>query len=137
MIKLLRGLGSLIVIGALLVGVPLALVTIAGNPLPSPEQWQAIFTLTPDYGWVITTTKVLPLLCWIAWAAFAGPLLVEIFAGIAGRPTRKRVGVFRGQQRVAASLVAAVAVMLTGFGAIGTTVPAAAADELRVRPAPD
>lgn len=128
MIKLLRGLGSLIVIGALLVGVPIALVTIAGNPLPSPEQWQAIFTLTPDYGWVITTTKVLPLLCWIAWAAFAGPLLVEIFAGIAGRPTRKRVGVFRGQQRVAASLVAAVAVMLTGFGAIGTTTPAAAAD---------
>lgn len=128
MIKLLRGLGSLIVIGALLVGVPIALVTIAGNPLPSPEQWQAIFTLTPDYGWVITTTKVLPLLCWIAWVAFAGPLLIEIFAGLAGRPTRKRVGVFRGQQRVAASLVATVAVMLTGFGAIGSATPAVAAD---------
>ena len=60
-----------------------------------------------------------------------GPLLVEFFAGSAGRPPRKRVGGFRGPLRVAASLVAAVAVMLTGFGAIGTTVPAAAADRRR------
>lgn len=128
MTKLLRGLGALIVIVALLVGVPVALVTIAGNPLPSLDQWQAIFTFTPDYGYVILTTKILPLLCWIAWAAFAGPLLVEVFAGIAGRQTRKRVVVFRGQQRVAASLVAAVAVMLTGFGAIGSSAPAMAAE---------
>lgn len=128
MIKLLRGLGALIVIVALLAGAPVALVSIAGNPLPSLDQWQAIFTFTPDYGYVILTTKILPLLCWIAWAAFAGPLLVEVFAGIAGRQTRKRVGVFRGQQRVAASLVAAVAVMLTGFGAIGSSAPAMAAE---------
>ncbi|MFM9785708.1 hypothetical protein, partial [Streptomyces scabiei] len=88
-------------------------ILIAGNPLPTSGQWQAIFSLTPDYGYVILTTKVLPLLCWLAWLAFAGPLLLEIGAGLSGRKTRKRVGAFRGQQRFAASLVAAVAVMLT------------------------
>lgn len=129
MAKLLRGLGALIVIGAILVGVPILLVLIAGNPLPTSAQWQAIFSLTPDYGYVILTTKVLPLLCWFAWLAFAGPLLLEIGAGLAGRQTRKRVGAFRGQQRLAASLVAAVAVMLTGFGALGgAATPAVAAE---------
>lgn len=129
MAKLLRGLGALIVIGAILVGVPVVLAFIAGNPLPTSAQWEAIFSLTPDYGYVILTTKVLPLLCWLAWLAFAGPLLLEIGAGLAGRPTPKKVGAFRGQQRVAASLVAAVAVMLTGFGALGgTATPAVAAE---------
>lgn len=129
MAKLLRGLGALIVIGAILVGVPVLLVLIAGNPLLTSAQWQAIFSLTPDYGYVILTTKVLPLLCWLAWLAFAGPLLLEIAAGLSGRPTRKRVGAFRGQQRFAASLVAAVAVMLTGFGALGgSATPAVAAE---------
>ncbi len=129
MAKLLRGLGALIVIGAILVGVPILLILIAGNPLPTSGQWQAIFSLTPDYGYVILTTKVLPLLCWLAWLAFAGPLLLEIGAGLSGRKTRKRVGAFRGQQRFAASLVAAVAVMLTGFGALGgAATPAVAAE---------
>ena len=50
--------------GAILVGVPVLLILIAGNPLPTSAQWQAIFSLTPDYGYVILTTKVLPLLCW-------------------------------------------------------------------------
>lgn len=131
MTKLLRGLGALIVIGAILVGVPVLLILIAGNPLPTSAQWQAIFSLTPDYGYVILTTKVLPLLCWLAWLAFAGPLLLEIGAGVSGRQTRKRVGAFRGQQRLAASLVAAVAVMLTGFGALGgAATPAVAAEPI-------
>lgn len=47
MTKLLRGLGALIVIGAILVGVPVLLILIAGNPLPTSAQWQAIFSLTP------------------------------------------------------------------------------------------
>jgi len=129
--KLLRGLGALIVIGAILVGVPILLILIAGNPLPTSAQWQAIFSLTPDYGYVILTRKVLPLLCWLAWLAFAGPLLLEIGAGLSGRQTRKRVGAFRGQQRLAASLVAAVAVMLTGFGALGgAATPAVAAEPI-------
>lgn len=125
--KLLTGAGALLLLVGILVGIPSALVAIAGNPFPTAEQWHAIVTLTPDYGNVIMFTKILPLVVWVLWAAFAIPFLVELFAAMGGRKTTKKVAAFRGQQKLAAGLIGAVAVMFaSGVGAFATPAPAAA-----------
>lgn len=126
--KLLNGAGALLLLMGILIGIPAALIALAGNPLPTAEQWQAIVTLTPDYGNVIMFTKILPLVIWVLWAAFAFPFLVELFAAFGGRKTAKKVAAFRGQQKLAAGLIGAVAVMFAGgVGALGAPAPASAA----------
>lgn len=125
--RFITGLGALIAIVAVLVGVPIVLVVAAGNPLLTGAELHSIVTLTPDYGNQILLTKLLPSAGWIAWALFVIPFLIELGATITGRPTRKRLPIFRGQQHVAAALIAAVLVMFAGGTMIGTAQPANAA----------
>lgn len=112
--KFFAGMGAFIAFAAILVGIPIALIDVAGNPLPTAAEWHNIVTLTPDYGNVILLTKVLPLIGWIAWLVFAVPFLIEVGAAIFGRTTRKRSWAFRGQQQLAATLIAVIAVMFAG-----------------------
>jgi hypothetical protein len=125
--KFLIGLAALLVIVVVLVGVPVALILVAGNPLPTGDQIHNMLTLVPDYGNVILLTKILPCLGWVAWILFAIPLLVEIGAAIAGRKTTKQVRVLKGQQYAAAALVAAVLVMFAGLSGAHITTPHVAA----------
>lgn len=125
--KLLNGAGALLVLAGLLVGMPLLLVAMAGNPFPTAEQWDAIISLTPDYGNVIMITKVIPLVIWVLWASFAVPFLIELVAAVRGRRTQKKVVAFKFQQKVAGSLIGAVAIMFAGgAGALAAPAPAAA-----------
>ncbi len=116
--RFLLGLGALLAIVLVLVGVPAALIVVAGDPLPTWIQVHNVVTLVPDYGNVVLLSKVLPLLGWVAWLLFAVPLLVEMGAGIAGRRTAKRFWLLKGQQHAGAALVAAVLVMFAGFGGV-------------------
>lgn len=125
--RFITGFGALIAILAVLVGVPIVLVIAAGNPLPTGAQLLSIVTLTPDYGNTILLTKLLPCAGWVAWMLFAIPFLIELAATITGRTTKKRLPVFRGQQHVAAALIAAVLVMFASGTMIGTAQPANAA----------
>lgn len=125
--RFITGLGALVAIVAVLVGVPIVLVVAAGNPLLTGTELHSIVTLTPDYGNTILLTKLLPSAGWIAWVLFAVPFLIELGATITGRPTKKRLPIFRGQQHVAAALIAAVLVMFAGGTMIGTAQPANAA----------
>ena len=125
--KLLAGLGALVTIAALIVGIPAALIYLVGNPLPTSDQWHAIVTLTPDYGNAILFTKIVPLIIWVCWAAFVIPFFIELIASIRGIKTRKRVGAFRGQQKLAAGLLGAVALTFAGLGSMATAAPASAA----------
>ena len=130
--RFLVGIGALLAIAVIVVGVPIALIVVAGNPLPTSNQIHYIVTLVPDYGNVILLTKILPCLAWFAWLLFAVPLLIEIGAGIAGRKTTKRIWLLKGQQQAAAALVAAVLVMLAGFGAVHVSGPPLVAATPRV-----
>ncbi|WP_435740170.1 LysM peptidoglycan-binding domain-containing protein [Clavibacter nebraskensis] len=116
--KILTGLGSLIALVAIIGGVPAVLLIAAGNPIPTPDQLHSIVTLTPDYGNVILLTRILPLVGWVAWALFAIPMLFEIAASIAGRTTSKRSWAFKGQQQLAATMIAAVLVMFASSGGV-------------------
>ncbi|GAA4492322.1 hypothetical protein [Microbacterium panaciterrae] len=125
--KLLAGLGSLILILAWVIGFPVVLFLLAGNPFPTAAQWNAIITLTPDYGNIILFTKVLPLLLWVIWAAFTAPFLVELFASFRGVKTRKKFRATRWQQNLSAGLIGAVALTFAGLGGLSGAAPANAA----------
>ncbi|GAB6855954.1 LysM peptidoglycan-binding domain-containing protein [Microbacterium xylanilyticum] len=125
--KLLAGLGSLILILAWVIGFPVVLFLLAGNPFPTAAQWNAIVTLTPDYGNIILFTKVLPLLLWVIWAAFTAPFLVELFASFRGVKTQKKFRATRWQQNLSAGLIGAVALTFAGLGGLSGAVPANAA----------
>ncbi len=118
--RTLAGTASLLVLLAVLGGIPAFLIVVVGNPLPTAEQWAQILGMMPDYGNEILLTKLLPCVAWIAWALFAGPWLYELITVAAGRQSSRRVWLFRGQQRMAAALVGAVLIMFAGAGSIAT-----------------
>jgi nucleoid-associated protein YgaU/DNA-binding SARP family transcriptional activator len=112
---LVRGLGSALVVLALLVGPPLALVGFVGWPLP---------TSVPDLGALDRTARtgisdevvvnVLAVVAWLAWAQVAVALMAETVAVLHGRPA-VRLPVIPGVQAAAAHLVAGVAMVAGSF----------------------
>ncbi|SCL23800.1 LysM domain-containing protein [Micromonospora nigra] len=108
----LTGLGALVVLAALLVGGPVALLALAGNPLPDhvPTLAEAGSTLTSrDDGQLFL--RALALAGWFGWATFALSVLVELGAQVVRRPAPRLPGMGR-QQRAAAALVGSVALIL-------------------------
>ncbi|MEQ4300824.1 LysM peptidoglycan-binding domain-containing protein [Plantactinospora sp. B6F1] len=106
------GLGALAVLIGLLVGAPLALLALAGNPLPDhvPGLDEIGTALTSrDDGQLFLRT--LAVVGWAGWAAFAISVLVEVPARILRRPAIRLPGLGR-QQRWAATLVGSVALVL-------------------------
>ncbi|AVT33315.1 peptidoglycan-binding protein [Plantactinospora sp. BC1] len=128
------GLGALIVLIGLLVGAPLALLALAGNPLPDhvPGLDEIGTALTSrDDGQLFL--RALAVVGWAGWATFALSVLVEIPARILRRPAIRLPGLGR-QQRWAATLVGSVALVLAVSPAataastvLGPTAAAAAA----------
>ena len=127
--RFFRGLGALIVLVAVIAGIPAFLILVVGNPLPTAAQWQQIAAFQPDYGNVILLTKILPCVAWIAWGFFALPWLYELVSRAAGHAPQRAVWLFRGQQRMAAVLIAAVFLMFAGTVSLAAVGPAHAAPE--------
>ncbi|MFY1705397.1 LysM peptidoglycan-binding domain-containing protein [Micromonospora sp. WMMA1923] len=110
--QVLTGLGALTVLGAVLVGGPLALVALAGNPLPDhlPTLAEVGSTLTSrDDGQLFL--RALALVGWFGWATFAFSVLVELVAQTFRRPAPKLPGM-RRQQKAAAALVGSIALII-------------------------
>ncbi|SCF45971.1 LysM domain-containing protein [Micromonospora matsumotoense] len=120
--QLLTGFGSLVVLVALLVGAPVALLAFAGNPLPDH-----LPTLT-EVGAVLTSRddgqlfiRALALVGWFGWATFAFSVLVEMGAQVTRRQTPRLPGMSR-QQRAAAALLGSVALILAASPAASAAV---------------
>ncbi|QDY05935.1 peptidoglycan-binding protein [Micromonospora sp. HM134] len=120
--QLLTGFGSLVVLMALLVGAPVALLAFAGNPLPDH-----LPTLT-EVGTVLTSRddgqlfiRALALVGWFGWATFAFSVLVEIGAQVTRRQTPRLPGM-RRQQRAAAALLGSVALIIAASPAASAAV---------------
>ncbi|HQA79154.1 MAG TPA: peptidoglycan-binding protein LysM, partial [Propionicimonas sp.] len=96
--KLIRGLGALSVLLAVLVGAPLALL--AGGRYPSG--WSGL--MRPDDGslWLVVLTAV----GWLAWTAFTVATLVEAVQLVSG--ARFRLPLLGGLQQLSAGLLLAV-----------------------------
>ncbi|KAB1134141.1 LysM peptidoglycan-binding domain-containing protein, partial [Micromonospora sp. AMSO12t] len=110
--RILTGFGALVVLCAVLVGAPVALLALAGNPLPDhlPSVAEIGSTLTSrDDGRLFL--RALALAGWFGWATFTFSVLVELCAQALRRPAPRLPGMSR-QQRAAAALVGSVALVL-------------------------
>lgn len=119
MIKLLKALAAALVLVTLVAGIPLALLTFYGSPipqrLPSVDDVAHLFTSNDSIGFLLF---VLVWIGWIAWATFALSVVIEVIARVRHLPTPQIRGL-SAQQGAAALLVAAIA---------GLSAPAAMAE---------
>jgi LysM repeat protein len=109
----LWGLLSLLILLALLLGVPAALIALRGNPLPDAglNPGAVLRALTsPDDGSLFLAA--LTWLAWAGWATFAVSVLVEIPAHVRGLPS-PHLPALGLQQRAASSLLAGAALLFT------------------------
>jgi nucleoid-associated protein YgaU/DNA-binding SARP family transcriptional activator len=113
-------------LGALLAGVPLALIALVGWPLPT--RVPALEDVTTAFAHQSVDphvlVKALALVAWVAWAQVAWAVVVEVRATVAGRIATAH-HLLPGLQRHVARLVATVALGITSL----TARPAAAAPE--------
>ncbi len=109
--RTVAGLAAALVLLTLVVGLPLVLIRVAGNPLSglpaAADLWTAL--TNRDNGQLFL--RALAIVGWIAWATFTFAVVVEIPAQIRGRRTI-RIPWLGPQQRLAAALVAAVAAVV-------------------------
>lgn len=124
--RVIEGLGALILSAVLLVGLPAALVFLAGNPIPSWDRLVSALTM-PDYGGEFLVGSVIPIIAWLAWATFAVGYVAEIPNQIRiatrGRRTAKRVVLtgFSIQQKAAGALIAAIIAVFAPNAAMAAT----------------
>ena len=139
-----RGLGqavrggiALLTLIVLVVGLPIALYRLGGDPLPRHvPSWRHVSTLLlhRDNGAVFL--GAVRDLSWIAWAAFTAAVAVEAQAALRGRAApRLRLG---GLQNAASWLVAAAALAFSSQPAavLASTPPAPVAAVSAARPGP-
>jgi nucleoid-associated protein YgaU len=108
---LATGVLSLLLVLALVVGIPAALIALRGNPLPDAgtDPGALIEALTrPDDGSLFLAA--LTWIAWLGWAGFALSVAVEALAQARGLPS-PRLPALGPQQRAASALVAAAAVL--------------------------
>jgi hypothetical protein len=126
-------------LAAIVLGGPMLLLALGGNPLPSrllgPAELAELLT-RPDDGQLLMWA--LSVVGWVAWAVVAGSILLELGAQLTGRRTPHVPGL-AGPQRLAGMLVAGVLAALTTPGisqAHAAYLDTAPAVETQVSPPP-
>lgn len=119
----LAGLGALVLLVALVGGVPYALLRFAGPPI-SPELLD-LDLLTSSVG-PSTIMAVLVVFVWLAWLQLAVCVVVEVYAGVRQVGMPARVPLSGGTQALANKLVSAVLLLFTA-GAVVVPIAAMAA----------
>jgi LysM repeat protein len=126
--QVLSGMAALVALIGLLVGIPAALVLLAGVPdrLPTLAEVSRAMVEPDETGRLFI--GVVAVVGWLAWLTFMVSVASEVRAHLRGRIARP-LPLFGPQQRLAAVLVAAVSLLVTGpaISATAAPVPAAAA----------
>ncbi|HEY7145987.1 MAG TPA: hypothetical protein VH637_17245 [Streptosporangiaceae bacterium] len=110
----LAGLLAVIALAALTVGVPLALISLFGLPVPHHLSASA-FTRQLDLAAIL---KVLAVVIWLAWLQLVWCVVVEVQAAIRNAGMPSRVPLAGGTQSVVHRLVTAVLLLFTATAAI-------------------
>lgn len=110
-IKIAKGFSALVLLTALVVGVPWALWHYVGWPLPHGlPSWSGFTTALDQHGIPDQVLlKALACVVWISWAILATSLLVEVPAAVRGR-TARHLAVIGPLQPLVGHLVAAILV---------------------------
>lgn len=123
---LVSGLASLVGILLILIGIPLALATLGGNPLtdlPSTLEDARWALSHPDDGRIFVA--LMTIVGWGVWATLAASFLVEIPAAFRGVPAPRLPGMSWQQGRAAAMTGAVAAMLAVGGATTATATPAA------------
>lgn len=114
--RLARGVVALVLLAALVVGVPWALVHFVGAPWPAKVPTFAAARLSVRQTGVSTGTliKLVSVVVWVAWLRLAAAVVVELIAGLSNRPVRQ-TRLLGSSQRLASGLVAALLMMFAGM----------------------
>ncbi|MEU9023230.1 BTAD domain-containing putative transcriptional regulator [Actinomadura sp. NPDC048394] len=111
----LAGVGALLALAALLAGVPYALLTFFGSPVPSHLPAASDLTHRIGPGSLIS---VLVVLVWLAWIQLALCVVVEVYAGVRGVGVPARVPLAGGTQSLVHRLVVAALLLFTATSVI-------------------
>jgi outer membrane protein OmpA-like peptidoglycan-associated protein/DNA-binding SARP family transcriptional activator len=112
--RLLRSLTAAVVLIAVMAGLPLLFVAVAGSPVPSrlPGWDQIVAALSrPDDGTLLL--GFIKYLAWVLWALWALLVLLEAAAQIQGR-SAPRIPGLDGPQRLAALLITSLGAIVIG-----------------------
>ena len=107
---ILIGLLALAALAALTLGVPFALITIFGLPIPHSMPSLSVLTHQLD---VFAVIKVLIVLVWLAWIQLVCCVIVEIRAAVRNSGMPARVPLAGGSQMVVHRLVTAALLLVT------------------------
>ena len=109
---------------------PVFLVVVVGNPLPSDLDWDRLVggLTRPDDGSILV--GLVTIVAWIAWAVFAASVIVEIIAVLSRQRVRIRLPGLMASQRLASGLVVAVVALVVVTPQLSHASPA------RATPAP-
>jgi LysM domain len=113
MAQLARGLGSLAVLLFGIAGVPLALASLGGNPLPHELTWSAVrqALLAPVDGGVLA--GLIAMIGWLAWLVFTLSVISELVALVSRQRIRIHLPGLAAPQRFAAGLLISVITMIS------------------------
>lgn len=128
--RLIRGVGALVVLVALLVGAPLALLAWVGNPWPTGG-WSEVQLLTNR-----TIIGALAVVGWLAWAQMAACILIELAAAVRGKAPQRVRFAAGGQQQFARVLVTSVIALGIGASTVGPSLAATTAASPQPETAP-
>jgi hypothetical protein len=103
--EILTGTAAALGIAALVLGVPVALLTLVGSPLPTTMPSRGWLTADISFG---TVLAVISVAVWLAWAHFVVCLVVEWRAGRRGAGVPRSILFAGGSQVLARRLVGAV-----------------------------
>ena len=118
----LFGILAVVLLAALAVGVPIALITTLGLPLPGKNP---LSLLTQQLDWV-ALLRILSIIVWLAWIQLVVCVGVEIKAAIRGAGVPTRVPLAGGTQAAAHRLVTAALLLFTAGAALAPAFSSAA-----------
>jgi len=115
----LAGVAAVVALTALTIGVPIALVTVVGLPLPHTMPSASALTSQLD---VTAILRILSVVIWLAWVQLVWCVLVEIKAAISNVGVPSRVPLAGATQLAAHRLVTAALLLFTAAAALAPAV---------------
>src|SRR5215468_1422939 len=111
----LAGVGAIILLVALTVGVPIALITVVGLPLPHTVPKLSALTGQLD---ITAILRILSVIVWLAWIQLVWCVLVEIKAAASHATASPKVPLAGATQSLAHRLVTAALLLFTAAAAL-------------------
>ena len=115
----LAGVTAVVALTALTIGVPIALITVVGLPLPHTMPSASALTSQLD---VTSILRILSVVIWLAWVQLVWCVLVEIKAAVSNVGVPSRVPLAGATQSAAHRLVTAALLLFTAAAALAPAV---------------